>query len=39
MIGVTGGLYGGGPTDRISYSPLFGDAVTALLEWATREQP
>jgi V8-like Glu-specific endopeptidase len=36
VIGLIGGLDGGGPDDRISYSPLFSDAVLALYRTATR---
>ncbi|MFG1809036.1 trypsin-like serine peptidase [Streptomyces sp. NPDC049040] len=35
VIGLIGGLGGGGPTDRVSYSPLFSDAVLALYRRAT----
>lgn len=35
VIGLIGGLDGGGPDDRISYSPLFSDAVLALYRTAT----
>lgn len=34
VIGLIGGLGGGGPTDRISYSPFFSDAVLALYRTA-----
>ncbi|WP_333767687.1 trypsin-like serine peptidase [Streptomyces sp. IBSBF 2435] len=36
VIGLIGGLGGGGPTDRISYSPVFADPVLALLRTANR---
>jgi V8-like Glu-specific endopeptidase len=34
VVGLIGGLDGGGPDDRISYSPLFSDAVLALYRTA-----
>ncbi|WUH93087.1 serine protease [Streptomyces sp. NBC_00433] len=36
VVGLIGGLDGGGPDDRVSYSPLFSDAVLALYHSATR---
>ncbi|MGW5352106.1 trypsin-like serine peptidase [Streptomyces sp. NPDC004031] len=36
VVGLIGGLDGGGPNDRISYSPFFGDAVLSLYRAATR---
>lgn len=38
VIGLIGGLDGGGPTDRISYSPFFDDAILALYRTAVRIQ-
>lgn len=34
VVGLVGGLDGGGPDDRISYSPFFSDAVLSLLRTA-----
>lgn len=36
VVGLIGGLDGGGPDDRTSYSPFFGDAVLSLYRAATR---
>ncbi|SHL94064.1 V8-like Glu-specific endopeptidase [Actinacidiphila paucisporea] len=36
VVGLIGGLDGGGPDDRVSYSPFFSDAVLALYHSATR---
>ncbi|WP_236060383.1 trypsin-like serine peptidase [Actinacidiphila acididurans] len=38
VVGLIGGLGGGGPDDRISYSPFFDDAVLALYHTAVRAQ-
>lgn len=38
VIGIIGGLDGGGPDDRISYSPFFDDAVLSLYRTAVRTQ-
>jgi hypothetical protein len=35
VVGLIGGEGGGGPNDRISYSPFFGKAVLALYRKAT----
>ncbi|NUS15981.1 MAG: hypothetical protein HOY69_32050 [Streptomyces sp.] len=36
VVGLIGGLDGGGPNDRVSYSPFFGDAVLSLYRTAAR---
>lgn len=36
VIGVIGGMDGGGTTDRVSYSPILGDAALDLYRSATR---
>jgi hypothetical protein len=36
VAGLVGGLDGGGPNDRVSYRPLYSDAVPAFFHKAAR---